>query len=154
MTLAVLPEPFDPNAALAAFMAAHPDAGAMASFVGICRGHTNGEAVTALILEHFEGFTQSEIARIMAACQARFAVTGLLVMHRTGRVLPGEPIVLAAAASAHRRAAFEAVDFLMDYLKSEAPFWKKEEGPLGARWVEPRVEDLIDKTRWSDEREA
>ncbi len=145
---------FDPYAALSAFQAEHADAGAVASFLGVCRGEAKGERVTALTLEHFEGFTDAEINRIVSDAQARFSVTGLLVIHRAGRILPGEAIVLVVAASAHRRAAFDAVDFLMDYLKTEAPFWKKQETEAGAHWVEPRTDDVVDKTRWTDEREA
>ena len=144
--------PFDPQAELSAFTARQSGAGAVVSFLGLCRD--NGGRVTALVLDHFPGFTESEIERLVADTRQRFAVQDLYVVHRAGRVLPGEAIVLVAAAAAHRRAAFEAVDRLMDYLKTEAPFWKKEEGPNGGDWIEPRGEDHADKTRWTDNREA
>jgi molybdopterin synthase catalytic subunit len=154
MLVRIVAAPFDPYAALKAFQEGVTSAGAVASFIGVCRGETGGVAVAALTLEHFEGFTQVEIRRIVACAIGRFRLSDALVIHRSGRVLPGEPIVLAAAASAHRRASLDAVDYLMDHLKTEAPFWKKEEVAGGARWIEPRAEDTIDKTRWTDEREA
>lgn len=144
--------PFDPATELERFAARQAGAGAVASFLGLCRAE--GGRVSALVLDHFPGFTEAEIERLMAETRRRFPVQDIHVAHRAGRVEPGEAIVLVAAAATHRRAAFDAVDFLMDYLKTEAPFWKKEEGPGGERWIEPRGEDHADKTRWTDEREA
>jgi molybdopterin synthase catalytic subunit len=120
--------------------------GEVASFTGIARGEAG--ATTALELEAYPGFTESEIAKIAGAARERFGLADLMILHRVGRIAPGEPIVFVATAAAHRRAAFQACDFLMDYLKSRAPFWKKEHGPDGARWVEPRAEDHADVARW------
>lgn len=143
--------PFDPYAELKDFLARQRGAGAIASLIGLCRGESG--RVEALVLEHFPGFTETEIARLMAQTRDRFALEDLCVIHRAGRIIPGEPIVLVAASAAHRRPAFDAVDFLMDYLKTEAPFWKKEVGPEGSRWVEPRSQDLEHKARWTADRE-
>jgi molybdopterin synthase catalytic subunit len=139
-------QPFDPGAELTAFCGARTESGAVASFVGIARGDAG--ATTALELEAYPGFTEVEIARMAAAATTRFALHDLLIVHRRGPIAPGEPIVMVATASAHRREAFEACDYLMDYLKSHAPFWKKEHGPAGARWVEPTARDLDDLARW------
>ena len=118
--------PFDPGEALAAFCRDRVETGAVASFTGLARAEAGRTAL--LELEAYPGFTEKEIARHEAAARERF--------------------VFVATASAHRRAAFEACDFLMDYLKSRAPFWKKETGPEGARWIEPTGQDLDDLTRW------
>lgn len=140
--------PFDPQAALAAFVAGHSEAGALASFVGLCRAE--GGDVVALHLDHYPGFTEAEIARIDGEARARFDLIDTLVVHRCGAVAPGEPIVLAAALSTHRKAALQAVDFLMDYLKTGAPFWKREIGPGGERWIEPRADDYQARDQWKD----
>jgi molybdopterin synthase catalytic subunit len=144
----VLPSPFDPQAALAAFTAGHREAGALASFVGLCRAEAG--AVTTLHLDHYPGFTEAEIGRIEAEARARFDLIDTLVIHRCGNVHPGEPIVLAAALSSHRKAALQAVDFLMDYLKTQAPFWKRESGPDGERWIEPRADDYQARDEWKE----
>jgi molybdopterin synthase catalytic subunit len=138
--------PFDPYAELAAFAKANAGAGAIANFIGRVRGE--GDKVSALILDHYPGFTDKEIARIADEAKARFPVQGLLVIHRCGRMAPGEAIVLVAVAAAHRKSALQAVDFLMDYLKTDAPFWKREEGPGGARWIEPRGDDRAAREGW------
>lgn len=135
--------PFDPAARLGDFCAREGDAGAIASFVGVVRG-----PAAALELEHHPSFTRKVIEEIVDGARARFALLDVLVIHRFGRMVPGEPIVLVAAAAAHRRDAFDSVDFLMDRLKVEAPFWKREEGPDGHRWIEPRASDLHDRQRW------
>ena len=137
---------FDPGAELTAFCAGRTESGAVASFVGIARGERG--AATALELQAYPGFTEVEIERMVEAATARFSLHDALVIHRHGPIAPGEPIVMVATAAAHRRAAFEACDYLMDYLKSRAPFWKKEHGPAGARWVEPTERDLDDLARW------
>jgi molybdopterin synthase catalytic subunit len=136
--------PFDPGAALNAFCAGRTDTGAVASFLGVARSGDGG----GLELEAYPGFTEREIGAIVDAARERFGLRDAAVIHRTGRIAPGEPIVLVLTASAHRRAAFEACDHLMDYLKSRAPLWKKEHGPDGARWVEPTERDLSDAARW------
>lgn len=132
---------FDPHAECVAFAAGRGDAGALVSFTGICRAETEGHAVRSLELQQYEGFTLQEITRIAADVAARFSCPDLLVIHRVGKVMPGEAIVLVAALSVHRAAAFEAVKVMMDYLKTDAPLWKKETGPDGVRWIEARAED-------------
>lgn len=141
----------DPAAELAALAAlAHGD-GAIASFVGIARpAGTAGTRVDRLVLEHHPTLTAKSLEAIAAAAAGRFAVNHVRVVHRCGAVQAGEPIVFAGASSAHRRAAFEAADFLMDKLKTEAVFWKREEGPSGSAWIEPTEGDYADVARWSE----
>jgi molybdopterin synthase catalytic subunit len=139
-------EPFDPYAELERFTKAAPAAGAIANFIGLVRAE--GDQVSALILDHYAGFTEKEIARIDAEARERFEVTDTLIIHRFGRMAPGEAIVLVAAASAHRKPALAAVDFLMDWLKTDAPFWKREDGPGGERWIEPRADDRAARAEW------
>lgn len=139
-------QPFDAGAALTAFCAGRGETGAVVSFVGIARGEAG--AATALELEAYPGFTDAEIERIAMAATARFSLHDHAIIHRTGKIAPGETIVFVATAAAHRREAFEACDHLMDYLKSRAPFWKKEHGPGGDRWVEPTERDIADAVRW------
>jgi molybdopterin synthase catalytic subunit len=138
--------PFDPATELGGFCAGRTMSGAVASFIGIARGEAG--AATALELEAYPGFTEQEIGRFVEEARQRFGLHDALVTHRWGSIAPGEAIVLVATAAAHRREAFEACDYLMDYLKSRAPFWKKEHGPAGARWVEPTQRDLADIARW------
>ena len=132
---------FDPQAEVAAFAAGRRDKGALVSFVGLCRDNHNGRAVDELFLDHYPGFTEKEMTRVSGEVAERCGCSDLLVIHRAGAVAPGEAIVLVAALSEHRGNAFEAVRLLMDYLKTDAPFWKKETGPDGARWIEPSPED-------------
>lgn len=146
-------EPFDPHAEVAAFQHGRAEAGACASFVGSVRASAHGMQVTALELEHYPGFTETQIGAIVDDARARFDVIDLAVIHRYGRMLPGEAIVLVAALSAHRREALQAVDYLMDRLKTDAPFWKKEVRGDGAsrteEWIEPRSRDMTDRARWN-----
>jgi molybdopterin synthase catalytic subunit len=137
---------FDPGALLTAFSQGRAETGAVATFTGLARAE-EGEAAI-LELEAYPGFTEARIAEIAEAARARFSLDDLLILHRVGAITPGEPIVFVAAAARHRRAAFEACDYLMDYLKSRAPFWKKQHGPDGARWIEPRDQDHRDIARW------
>jgi molybdopterin synthase catalytic subunit len=130
---------FDPEAEVAAFSAERGGMGALASFVGYCRDE--GRGVSGLYLQHYPGFTEREIERLTKDVAERFQVKDLLVVHRVGDIPPGEAIVLVAALSSHRNAAFEAVRVMMDYLKTDAPLWKKESGPDGSRWIEPKAED-------------
>ena len=139
-------QPFEPGEELTRFCQGRAETGAVASFVGLARGEAGRAA--ALELEAYPGLTDAEIARIVEEAMGRFSLQDALVIHRYGRIAPGEAIVLVLTAAAHRREAFEACDFLMDYLKSQAPFWKKEHGPEGARWVEPTDRDLADIRRW------
>lgn len=142
------PGPFDPAAELAAFAARVPGAGAIASFTGLVRITSDGAEVSGLDLQHYPALTERTVAAIGAAARERFGLAGLVIVHRHGALAPGEPIVFAAAAAEHRRAAFEAVDYMMDRLKTEAPFWKRETGPDGARWIEARPADHEDRARW------
>ena len=118
----------------------------MVSFTGLMRAE-GGEA-EVLELDAYPGFTEVEIGRSEAAAAARFGLDDSLIVHRYGAIAPGEAIVFVATAAAHRRAAFEAADHLMDYLKSRAPLWKRSLGPAGATWVEPTADDLADAARW------
>ena len=141
-------EDFDLNAEVAALTAGRRDIGAVVSFSGLCRDE--GGTLAALELEHYPGMAEAEIARVAAEATARWPLQGLVAIHRHGLIKPGEQIVLVAAASAHRRAAFEAAEFLMDYLKTRAPFWKREhlvDGSVGG-WVEAKAEDDAAASRW------
>lgn len=142
-------DPFDPGALLSEFSLGRSETGAVATFTGIARAEAG--AAVALELEAYPGFTEAEIDKIALKAKARFGLDDFAIVHRVGKIAPGEPIVFVATAARHRRAAFEACDFLMDYLKSRAPFWKKEHGPDGARWVEPRAQDHADIARWEKE---
>jgi molybdopterin synthase catalytic subunit len=140
------PEPFDPGVLLAGFCQGRSEVGAVASFTGIARAESGETQV--LELEAYPGFTETEIGKIADQARERFSLADLLIVHRTGRIAPGEAIVFVATAAGHRREAFEACDFLMDYLKSRAPFWKKAHGPGGERWIEPTARDHADVARW------
>ena len=144
--ISVSETPFDPGALLSSFCQGRAEVGAVASFTGLARAEAG--ATSVLELEAYPGFTEKEIAAMARAAAARFGLQDVTVIHRHGRIAAGEAIVLVLTASTHRRAAFEACDFLMDYLKSRAPFWKKEHGPDGARWIEPRPQDHADVARW------
>lgn len=144
--IALTDRPFEPGALLSEFVRDRRETGAVATFTGLARGE-NG-STTILELEAYPGFTEAEIAKIADRARERFGLHDLMIQHRVGKIGPGEPIVFVATAAGHRRAAFEACDFLMDYLKSRAPFWKKEYGPQGTRWVEPTSQDHRDRDRW------
>lgn len=141
-------EPFDPGLLLADFTSARGDVGAVASFTGIARGATDGAPVQALELDCYLALAERMIGGYAEEARARFGLSDALVVHRYGRIAPGEPIVFVAASAEHRRAALDAVEFLMDRLKTEASFWKKEHGPDGERWIEPRASDYADAARW------
>lgn len=141
----LLPAPFGPAAELAAFTAAHGGAGGVASFLGQVRV---GEGVEALELQHYEPLTLRGMKELARTALARWPLDGLLILHRCGRMTPGEPIVLVAAAARHRRDAFAATDFAMDHLKSESWFWKRELRGGQWNWIEPRAEDYADMARW------
>ena len=141
-------EGFDTAAETAALTAGRPDIGAVVAFTGFCRDE--GGRLSALELEHYPGMAEAEIARIAAEAETRWPLLGLTVIHRFGQIRPGEEIVLVLAASTHRRAAFEAAEFLMDYLKTRAPFWKREhlrDGTMGP-WVEAKDADDEALERW------
>lgn len=143
-------EPFEPALMLAAFNESLDGEGGVVTFTGHARGRaTNGAMVRELVLETYRGVTLASMEAIAADAMKRFAITRCRVVHRAGRIAPGEAIVFVATASAHRRAAFEAADYLMDRLKTEAVFWKREEGPDGNRWIEPTDGDRADAGRWA-----
>jgi molybdopterin synthase catalytic subunit len=139
---------FDVAQEISALTKGRTDIGAVVTFSGICRGTEGGDAIAALTLEHYPGMAEAEIARHAATAASRWPLTGLTIIHRVGRINPGENIVLVVTTSAHRQAAFEAAEFLMDYLKAHAPFWKREEGASGAAWVEARDHDDAAASRW------
>lgn len=147
MSVSVQTEIFDAGAALSAFSQSLPDAGGVVSFTGIAR-QDDGKT-QMLELEAYPGFTEPWIEALVEEACNRFDLRDAKVIHRVGPILPGEAIVFVATAATHRRQAFEGADFLMDHLKSRAPFWKKEYGPDGARWIEPRQADYQDLTRWT-----
>lgn len=138
---------FDAGARLNTFMAASQNAGAIANFIGRVRGE-HGD-VNSLYLESYAGVTEQGIQEAEARAHARWPLIDTLIIHRIGTIHVGEPIVLVACASEHRRAAFEACDFFMDYLKTDAIFWKKQIGKDTSEWVEPRAQDYQDSQRWS-----
>ena len=146
MSIRLTEAPFDAGAELTAFTSRRTETGAVATFTGIARAEKGATAI--LELEAYPGFTEAEIGKIAAQARSRWDLHDLLILHRVGQIAPGEPIVFVATAAGHRRAAFEACDFLMDYLKSRAPFWKKEHGPDGPRWIEPTPQDHADRGRW------
>ena len=146
MTVRLTFDAFDPGALLTAFCKDRSEVGAVATFTGIARAEAG--ATVALELEAYPGFTEAQIGKTADVARARFGLDDVAILHRVGKIAPGEPVVFVATAARHRRGAFEACDFLMDYLKSKAPFWKKEHGPDGARWIEPRAEDHADLKRW------
>jgi molybdopterin synthase catalytic subunit len=142
-------EDFDLGAELAALRAGRADIGALVSFSGLVRdGGGTGGGLTAMELEHYPGMTEKAISEIEAEARARWGLAASLVIHRYGRLLPGEQIMMVATAAPHRQAAFAAAEFLMDYLKSRAPFWKKEFGPDGGHWVAAQEADEDALGRW------
>jgi molybdopterin synthase catalytic subunit len=124
------------------------DIGAVVTFTGLCRGGEGSDAIAAMTLEHYPGMAEDEIARHVAQAQARWALKGVTVIHRYGRLVPGDNIVLVVTASSHRPDAFAAAEFLMDYLKTSAPFWKREERAGAASWVDAKREDDAAAARW------
>ena len=148
MTIRLQREDFDAAAEAALLTRGRTDIGAVVTFCGVCRGAESGEPIAALNLEHYPDMANAEIARHVEEAQARWPLLGVTVIHRYGRIVPGENIVLVVTASAHREAAFAAAEFLMDYLKTRAPFWKKEQTPEGARWVDARVSDDAALAKW------
>lgn len=145
-SISLTAHPFEPGSLLTTFCAGRAETGAVASFVGLARAE-HGQT-TVLELEAYPGFTDAAIADFAEEAKARFGLHDYRIVHRIGRIAPGEAIVFVATAAGHRRAAFEACDFLMDWLKSRAPFWKKEHGPDGDRWIEPTAQDRTDAERW------
>ena len=141
-------EDFDIGAEIAGLKAGRNDIGAIVTFTGTVRDQEG--AVTEMTLEHYPGMTEKELERIEAEAQARWPLQASLIVHRVGTLKPGDNIVLVITASAHRDAAFDAARFLMDYLKTSAPFWKRESGPSGETWVEAKESDEVATARWHD----
>jgi molybdopterin synthase catalytic subunit len=152
MAVRLQTEPFDIGDEVARMTLGRSDAGAVVTFSGLCRDRADsGEPLAALTLEHYPGMTEEELSRIEAEARRRWSLADALVVHRHGRILPGEPIVLVVTLAAHRKAAFEAAEFLMDYLKTSAPFWKQEETGSGTAWVAAKSADDEAAARWAAE---
>lgn len=147
-TVRIQRDPFDLAAERAKLTRGRSDVGAVVTFTGICRGDENGEPIAALTLEHYPDMAEAEIARHVAQARERWPLLGVTVIHRHGRIMPGEDIVMVATASSHREAAFAAAEFLMDYLKTRAPFWKQVEKKSGTVWVEAKAADDAAAGRW------
>jgi molybdopterin synthase catalytic subunit len=141
-------EDFDAAAEQAALARGRTDIGAVVTFTGICRGAESGEPIAALTLEHYPGMAEAEIGRHVEEAKSRWPLLGVTVIHRYGRIEPGENIVLVVTASSHREAAFAAAEFLMDYLKTRAPFWKQVESKSGKAWIEAKGADDAAAARW------
>ena len=149
VTIRIQEADFDIAREISALTKGRTDIGAVVSFSGICRGSEDGETIAALTLEHYPGMAEAEIARHVDTAMSRWPLSGVSVVHRVGRIVPGENIVLVLTASEHRQAAFQAAEFLMDYLKANAPFWKRVDSPDGASWVEARDHDDEAAARWT-----
>jgi molybdopterin synthase catalytic subunit len=148
-TIRIQTEDFDTGAEIARLRAGNPAVGAVASFVGVCRDRNDGDPVATMTLEHYPGMTEKALAKIVDEALARWKILDATVIHRVGELKPTDQIVLVVVTSAHRGDAFAACEFLMDYLKTRAPFWKKEATPTGARWVEARASDDDAAARWT-----
>lgn len=148
-TIRLQRENFDPAAETAALTRGRTDVGAVVVFTGICRGDDGGDPIAAMTLEHYPGMAEAEIARHVAEAEQRWALTGVIVIHRFGRLVPGDNIVLVATAAKHRGDAFSAAEFLMDYLKTRAPFWKREERTGETAWVAATEADDAAAERWA-----
>jgi len=148
-TIRIQTEDFDAGAEIAKLRAGNPQVGAIASFVGVCRDVNDGESVATMTLEHYPGMTEKALAKIVDEALARWRIIDVTVVHRVGELKPTDQIVLVVVSSGHRGDAFAACEFLMDYLKTRAPFWKKEQTPEGARWVEARTSDDDAARRWA-----
>lgn len=149
MRISVQTEDFDAGAELAQMRLAHPEVGALVSFVGQVRDLNDGSVVSGMHLEHYPGMTEKALAGIAEQAMQRWELADALVIHRHGDLKPLDQIVLVVVSSAHRQAAFAACEFIMDYLKTEAPFWKKESTPEGERWVDAKEVDEAAKNRWN-----
>jgi molybdopterin synthase catalytic subunit len=148
MTVRVQTADFDIGAEIARLREGDRSVGAIASFIGTVRNVNDASTITGLTLEHYPGMTESALEEIVAEARSRFDIRDALVIHRVGALAPGDQIVLVAVTSAHRGTAFEACEFVMDWLKTRAPFWKKERLPDGERWVEARASDDEAARRW------
>jgi molybdopterin synthase catalytic subunit len=148
-TIRIQSEPFDAAAEARKLCGGRTDVGALVTFTGICRGNEGSEPIAALTLEHYPGMAEAEIERHVAEANARWPLIGVTVIHRHGRIVPGDDIMMVATASSHREAAFAAAEFLMDYLKTRAPFWKQVEKADGNVWVEAKATDDAAAGRWA-----
>ncbi len=153
-TIRLQRERFDVAAETAALSRGRTDIGALVTFTGICRGDEAGEPINALTLEHYPGMAEEEIARHVGEACARWPLLGVTVIHRYGRIAPGEDIVLVITASSHRQAAFAAAEFLMDYLKTRAPFWKQVDKAGASNWVAAKDSDDAAAERWLEHDKA
>ena len=151
MSVSVQTQDFDIGAETEALSAGRHDVGAVATFIGLVRGTDDG-GVRSMTLEHYPGMTEKALAEIVSDAEARWPLLGARVIHRIGPLMPGERIVFVGVASSHRGAAFDACQFIMDYLKTKAPFWKKEETAEGGRWVDARETDDEAAARWESRR--
>ena len=149
MSVRIQTEDFDVGAEIARMRTSTPRVGAVATFVGVVRDLNEGESVAGMTLEHYPGMTERSIEAIVAEARQRWEIIDALVIHRVGELHPTDPIVLVVVTSAHRGEAFAACEFLMDYLKTRAPFWKKERIASGSRWVEARASDDAAAARWT-----
>jgi molybdopterin synthase catalytic subunit len=145
---------FDAAAEAALLTRGRTDIGAVVTFTGICRGSEAGAPIAAMTLEHYPGMAETEIARHVEEAEARWRLLGVTIIHRHGRLVPGDNIVLVVTAAPHRGDAFAAAEFLMDYLKTRAPFWKQEERPDGTVWVDAKSADDAAADRWAKQRQA
>lgn len=148
MSISIQPQDFDIAAELASLRAASPNAGALVSFTGLVRDFSGEENIEFIELEHYPGMSEKALEKIITEAGQRWKLLGVRLIHRIGRLLPHEQIVLVATASEHRADAFAACEFIMDYLKTAAPFWKKEQTAQGARWLETRDSDVQRSARW------
>lgn len=148
MSVRLQREDFDVAAEVAALTRGRTDVGAVVNFIGICRAGPEDDRISAMTLDHYPEMAQAELERIEAEARERWPLQGVSIIHRHGRLVPGDNIVLVVTASMHRQAAFEAASFLMDYLKTRAPFWKKEERASGTGWVAAKNEDDAAAARW------
>jgi molybdopterin synthase catalytic subunit len=149
VTIRIQEADFDVGREISALTKGRTDIGAVVSFSGICRGSEDGETIAALTLEHYPEMAEAEIFRHAETAISRWPLTGLTVIHRVGRIAAGENIVLVLTSSQHRQAAFQAAEFLMDYLKANAPFWKRGESPAGTNWVDAHDHDDAAAARWT-----
>ena len=147
-------EDFDIGVEIARLKAGRSDIGAIVAFVGTMRDRSGNQAVEEMTLEHYPGMTEAELQRIESEARSRWPLQASLIVHRYGTLRPSDNIVLVVTASEHREAAFRAAEFLMDYLKTRAPFWKRESGPQGSRWVEADARDEVAGSRWDEIKDA
>lgn len=150
MTVKVQPADFDAGREIAALRGEDPRVGAVASFIGTVRDVNDDATVATMTLEHYPGMTEKALEAIVSEARTRFDILDALVIHRIGELRPTDQIVLVAVTSGHRGDAFDACRFIMDYLKTRAPFWKKEHTPAGARWVEARASDSAAAAQWQE----